>query len=108
MAGLPDDRLDLGSAWSGFHVSIGFRLRTLGVPSREHTIQVEKTYALIGHVPRRAGAARAARCWRATDAAEAVVVRAARGSTRPSSGSPETRRRRPGSRPGGPRKRAGA
>jgi hypothetical protein len=51
MAGLPDDRLDLGSAWSGFHVSIGFRLGRWASHIREHTIQVEKTYALIGHVP---------------------------------------------------------
>ncbi len=51
MAGLPDDRLDLGSAWSGFHVSIGFRLGRWASHIREHTIQVEKTYALVGHVP---------------------------------------------------------
>jgi hypothetical protein len=51
MTGLPDDRLDLGSAWSGFHVSIGFRLGRWASHFREHTIQVEKTYALVGHVP---------------------------------------------------------
>ncbi len=51
MAGVPDDRLALGSAWSGFHVSIGFRLGRWASHIREHTIQVEKTLALVGHVP---------------------------------------------------------
>ncbi len=51
MAGLPDDRLALGSAWSRFHVSIGFRLGRWASHIREHSIQVEKTLAFLGHVP---------------------------------------------------------
>jgi DinB superfamily len=51
LAGLPDDRVDLGSAWSGFHVTIGFRFGRWSSHIREHTIQIEKTLALLGHVP---------------------------------------------------------
>ena len=51
LAGLPDDRIDLGSRWSGFPVTIGFRLGRWGSHIREHTIQVEKTLALLGHTP---------------------------------------------------------
>jgi hypothetical protein len=50
-AGLPDDRLALGARWSGFPVTIGFRLGRWASHIREHTIQIEKTLALIGHVP---------------------------------------------------------
>ena len=50
-AGLPDDRLDVGARWSGFPVTIGFRLGRWGSHIREHAIQVEKTLAMIGHVP---------------------------------------------------------
>jgi DinB family protein len=51
LAGLPDDRLDLGARWSGFPVTVGFRMARWSSHLREHTIQVEKTFALIGHVP---------------------------------------------------------
>ncbi|MGZ9160921.1 MAG: DinB family protein [Candidatus Limnocylindrales bacterium] len=51
LAGLPDDRLELGGRWSGFAVTIGFRLGRWASHIREHTIQVEKTYAMLGHVP---------------------------------------------------------
>lgn len=51
LAGLPDDRIDLGSRWSGFPVTIGFRLGRWGSHIREHTVQVEKTLALLGHTP---------------------------------------------------------
>ena len=51
LAGLPDDRIDLASRWSGFPVTIGFRLGRWGSHIREHTIQVEKTLALLGHAP---------------------------------------------------------
>lgn len=50
-AGLPDDRIDLGSAWSGFPVTIGFRFGRWSSHIREHSIQIEKTFALLGHVP---------------------------------------------------------
>ena len=51
LAGLPDDRLELGGRWSGFPVTIGFRLGRWASHIREHTIQVEKTFAQLGHVP---------------------------------------------------------
>jgi hypothetical protein len=51
LAGLPDDRLDLGSRWAGFPVTIGFRLGRWSSHIREHAIQVEKTLALLDHVP---------------------------------------------------------
>lgn len=51
LAGLPDDRLALGARWSGFAVTIGFRLGRWSSHIREHTIQVEKTLAMVGHVP---------------------------------------------------------
>jgi hypothetical protein len=51
LAGLPDDRLDLGSRWSGFPVTVGFRLGRWPSHIREHAIQVEKTFALLGHAP---------------------------------------------------------
>jgi hypothetical protein len=51
LAGLPDDRLELGARWSGFPVTVGFRMARWGSHLREHTIQIEKTFALLGHVP---------------------------------------------------------
>jgi hypothetical protein len=51
LAGLPDDRLDLGARWSGFPVTVGFRMARWSSHLREHAIQVEKTFALLGHVP---------------------------------------------------------
>lgn len=51
LAGLPDDRLDLGARWSGFPVTVGFRLGRWASHIREHAIQIEKTFAMIGHVP---------------------------------------------------------
>jgi len=51
LAGLPNDRLELGARWSGFPVTVGFRLGRWGSHIREHSIQVEKTFAMLGHVP---------------------------------------------------------
>ena len=51
LAGLPDDRLELGARWSGFPVTVGFRLGRWASHIREHGIQIEKTFAMIGHVP---------------------------------------------------------
>jgi hypothetical protein len=51
LAGLPDERLALGARWSGFPVTIGFRLGRWSSHIREHTIQVEKTCALLGRNP---------------------------------------------------------
>ncbi|HEX5825654.1 MAG TPA: DinB family protein, partial [Candidatus Limnocylindrales bacterium] len=50
LAGLPDDRLALGSRWSGFPVTVGFRFGRWPSHIREHAIQVEKTLAMLGHV----------------------------------------------------------
>lgn len=50
-AGLPDDRLELGARWSGFPVTIGFRFGRWSSHIREHVIQIEKTFAMIGHLP---------------------------------------------------------
>ena len=51
LAGLPDDRLDLGARWSGFPVTVGFRFGRWSSHIREHTIQVEKTFIPLGHAP---------------------------------------------------------
>jgi hypothetical protein len=51
LAGLPDDRLTLGARWSGFPVTVGFRMARWSSHLREHAIQVEKTFAMVGHVP---------------------------------------------------------
>jgi hypothetical protein len=51
LAGLPEDRLALGARWSGFPVTVGFRIGRWSSHIREHTIQVEKTLALLGRAP---------------------------------------------------------
>ena len=51
LAGLPDDRIALGSRWAGFPVRVGFRIARWSSHLREHAIQVEKTFALLGHDP---------------------------------------------------------
>ena len=51
MAGLPDERLDLGCRWSGFAVPVSHRLARWSSHMREHTIQVEKTLAMLGRGP---------------------------------------------------------
>ena len=51
LAGLPAERLALGTRWVGFALDIGFRLGRWSSHFREHTIQVEKTLVMIGHTP---------------------------------------------------------
>lgn len=51
LAGMPEDRLAYGGRWSGYAVSLGFRLGRWSSHIREHTIQVEKTLAMLGRVP---------------------------------------------------------
>lgn len=51
LAGLPEDRLGLGTRWSGFAVSIAFRLGRWSSHIREHAVQVEKTLAMLGRQP---------------------------------------------------------
>jgi hypothetical protein len=47
LAGLPADRLAFGARWSGFAVDVGFRMGRWSSHIREHTIQVEKTLAML-------------------------------------------------------------
>jgi hypothetical protein len=51
LAGVPEDRLGYGARWSGFSVPVGFRLARWSSHIREHTIQVEKTLAMLGRTP---------------------------------------------------------
>lgn len=49
LGGLPAERLGFGARWSGFAVDIDFRLGRWSSHIREHTVQVEKTMAMIDH-----------------------------------------------------------
>jgi hypothetical protein len=51
LAGTPDERLGHGARWSGFAVPVSFRLSRWSSHIREHTIQVEKTLAMLGRTP---------------------------------------------------------
>lgn len=51
LAGLPEARLGYGARWSGFAVPVSFRLGRWSSHIREHTIQVEKTLAMLGRTP---------------------------------------------------------
>ena len=51
LAGLPEERLAFATRWSGFAVTVGFRIGRWSSHLREHTIQVEKTLAMLGRVP---------------------------------------------------------
>jgi DinB family protein len=51
LAGTSDAELDLGARWSGFPVTVGFRLARWSSHIREHDIQIEKTFAMLGHDP---------------------------------------------------------
>ena len=51
LAGSPDDRLELPARWAGFPVTVGFRIGRWSSHLREHTIQVEKTLAMLDDVP---------------------------------------------------------
>jgi hypothetical protein len=51
LAGLPDDKLAIPTRWSGFPVSLGFRFGRSASHIREHSIQIEKTLALVGFAP---------------------------------------------------------
>jgi hypothetical protein len=51
LAGLPEDKLGHGARWSGFAVPVSFRLSRWSSHLREHTIQVEKTLAMLGRPP---------------------------------------------------------
>lgn len=47
-AGLDEPALSIPARWSGLPVSVGFRLGRWGSHIREHTIQVDKTLAMVG------------------------------------------------------------
>lgn len=51
LAGLPEERLAFGTRWSGFPVSIAFRLGRWSSHIREHAVQVEKTLAMLSRAP---------------------------------------------------------
>ncbi len=51
LAGLPEDRLAYATRWSGFAVTVAFRIGRWSSHLREHTIQVEKTLARLGRTP---------------------------------------------------------
>jgi len=51
LAGLSDERSAYGSRWAGFAVTIAFRFGRWSSHLREHTIQIEKTLAMLGHQP---------------------------------------------------------
>jgi len=50
--GLDDAALAVRARWAGFPVDLGFRIGRWGSHIREHTVQVDKTLAMIGWVPR--------------------------------------------------------
>lgn len=49
--GLDDEALAATARWSGIRVDVGFRLGRWSSHLREHTIQVEKTLAMLGRQP---------------------------------------------------------
>ena len=51
LAGLSEHRLAYATRWSGFAVTVGFRIGRWSSHLREHTIQVEKTLARLGRTP---------------------------------------------------------
>ena len=51
LAGIPEERLAHGARWSGFAVPVSFRVGRWSSHIREHTIQVEKTLAMLGRTP---------------------------------------------------------
>jgi hypothetical protein len=51
LAGLPEGRLGNAARWSGFAVPASHRIARWSSHLREHTIQVEKTLAMLGRTP---------------------------------------------------------
>ncbi len=51
LAATPDDRMAIPTRWSGADVTLAFRFGRYASHIREHTIQVQKTLALLGHMP---------------------------------------------------------
>ncbi len=51
MATLDDDQLAIPARWSGYEVTVGFRLWRQSSHLQEHTVQVEKTLVMLGRAP---------------------------------------------------------
>lgn len=51
MAGLDDAQLAIPARWSGYAVDVGFRLWRQASHLQEHTVQVEKTFVMLGRQP---------------------------------------------------------
>ena len=51
MAGLDEAQMAIPARWSGYAVDVGFRLWRQASHLQEHTIQVEKTFAMLGRQP---------------------------------------------------------
>jgi hypothetical protein len=51
LAGITDEQADFGATWAGFRVTLAFRFGRWSSHIREHAIQIEKTFDMIGHVP---------------------------------------------------------
>ena len=51
LAGMPEELLAAATRWSGFAVTVGFRVGRWASHLREHTIQIEKTLAMLGRTP---------------------------------------------------------
>jgi DinB superfamily len=51
LGSLDDEALAARARWSGIEVDIGFRLGRWSSHIQEHTVQVEKTLATVGHTP---------------------------------------------------------
>lgn len=52
LGGFDDDDLAVRARWAGYPVDVGFRLGRMASHLREHTVQVDKTLALLGDQPR--------------------------------------------------------
>jgi DinB family protein len=48
LGGLDDDQVAVPARWSGGDVTVGFRIGRWASHIREHTIQIEKTYVMLG------------------------------------------------------------
>jgi hypothetical protein len=51
LAGMSDEQAGFGATWAGFRVTLAFRFGRWSSHIREHAIQIEKTFDMIGHVP---------------------------------------------------------
>ena len=51
LAGISDEQAALGATWAGFRVTLAFRFGRWSSHIREHAIQIEKTFDMLGHKP---------------------------------------------------------